>query len=209
MRWAYILSRKKKREGRGDIQHFCHWFKCHVRLLLLLRSQKALHRQICFNISTVRGFFFHKQKFLSTRGFSCWPTTLKFLKLLWFPGLHGHSSNYPWMEVIQNSFCGALLVVGSNSVTKTSRPAAGQAGQKVTSCTKLTNQRKRFLLSAALGYFPFTASKDQLADLREEMRLQAAPDTNSSRSNLYLQHQCMSHPFLKIRNVFQHLMSHL
>lgn len=87
-------------------------------------------------------FYFHKQNYLSTRGFACCTITQKFLKLLWLFRFHGQSS-HQWREMIQNSFCAAALVVGTSSVAKTSRPAAGQAGERVRSCAKLIKQKEK------------------------------------------------------------------
>lgn len=87
-------------------------------------------------------FYFHEQNYLNTRGFGCCTITQKFLKLLWLFGFHGQSS-HQWREMIQNSFCGAALVVGTSSVAKTSRPAAGQAGERVRSCAKLIKQKEK------------------------------------------------------------------
>lgn len=130
----YVLVRQKK-----VFQHFHHWLTCHVRLLL----KTAPARTNLLEYYSCVIFTFTSRSFWTPGGFRCCSATQKLLKVIWLLGFHGQGGCH-WMEMIQNSFSGAVLVVRTNSVTKTSRPAAGQAGKKARRYAKLTNQRTRF-----------------------------------------------------------------
>lgn len=139
----YILTRNKKKKGISALPSLVY-MPHEIVTLAKIKDCPCPDKSVSILLLwEACYFYFYKQKFLSTRGFSCRSATQKLLKLLWLLGFCGQS-DYHWMEMIQNTFCGAVFVVGTNSVTKTSRTAAGQTGMKVRKCAKLINQRKRF-----------------------------------------------------------------
>lgn len=140
---AYPSSSLYGRVNICSCQHFHHWLTGHVKLLLLLRLKTAPAQKNVLQYYFCIIFTFTSKSVRTPGGFGCCSTTQKLLKVLWLLGFDGQGDCH-WMEMIQNSFSGAVLVMRTNTVTKTSRQAAGQAGKKARRYAKQTNQRTRF-----------------------------------------------------------------